>query len=102
MGEIYWGIYDRGADGLARLDGRERLDAAEAIEFDAGVELGAGHGWVEALRARASFPLHADLFPDARAVLRLASAAATAGAGEHAGSVRINYLRNRVAEKSGV
>ena len=100
MGEIYWGIYDRDEEGLARLCRQERLDAAGEIEFDAGIELGAGHGWVEALRSRAGFPLHADLFPDARALLRLAQDAARDGGGENAGSVRINYLRNRVAEKS--
>lgn len=100
MGEIYWGIFDRDDQGLARLSGRERLDAATAIEFAPGIDLGAGHGWVEALRPRAGFPLHADLFPDARALLRLAADAASNGHGEDAGSVRINYLRNRVAEKS--
>lgn len=100
MGEIYWGIYDRDDAGLARLSGRERLDPGAAIELDPGIDLGAGHGWVEDLRPRAAFPLHADLFPDARALLRLAADAARNGHGEEPGSVRINYLRNRVAEKS--
>ncbi len=100
MDEIYWAGYERDAAGLAQLRGSERLDRAEAIEIDAAIDFGAGHGWVEALRARVEFEVAPDLFPAAASLLRLAAAAARDGKGIEAAAVGINYLRNRVAEKS--
>jgi len=100
MGEIYWAQYERDEAGLARLRGRERLDRAEAIVIDAATDFGAGHGWVEDLRSRVEFEVAPALFPAASALLGLAAAAARGGAGVDAAAVGINYLRNRVAEKS--
>jgi tRNA threonylcarbamoyladenosine biosynthesis protein TsaB len=102
MQEIYWAVYERDDRGLARLRGSERLDPADAIEIEEGVDLGAGHGWTEDLRPMAEFPLHPELLPDSRALLVLAVAAACDGGGVDAGAITINYLRNRVAEKSRV
>jgi len=100
MGEIYWACYERDAAGLARLRGVERLDRAEAIEIDAATDFGAGHGWVDRLRAGADFEVVDDLFPAAASLLALAAAAARGGGGVEAAAIGINYLRNRVAEKS--
>ena len=100
MDEIYWAGYERGANGLARLRGRERLDRVEAIEIDAATDFGAGHGWTEALRGRAEFEVVPQLLPAAKSMLGLAAAAARAGGGVDAAAIGINYLRNRVAEKS--
>lgn len=100
MDEIYWAVYQRDDSGLARLCGRERLDRAEAIDIDDAVDGGVGHGWVEALRARANFEVSPRLLPDAKSLLGLAVAAALDGPGVAAGAVGINYLRNRVAEKA--
>jgi tRNA threonylcarbamoyladenosine biosynthesis protein TsaB len=101
MDEIYWALYERDAAGLARLCGRERLDRAADIEIDAAADFGIGHGWVDALRPRAVFELAPELLPDARSLARLAVPAARGGQGVDAAAVSINYLRNRVAEKSG-
>ncbi|MGD2171048.1 MAG: tRNA (adenosine(37)-N6)-threonylcarbamoyltransferase complex dimerization subunit type 1 TsaB [Gammaproteobacteria bacterium] len=100
MDEIYWAVYERDDSGLARLCGRERLDRAVEIQFDDAVDGGIGHGWVEALRARAGFEVSPRLFPDAKSLLGLAVPAARDGRGVDAGAVGINYLRNRVAEKA--
>ncbi len=100
MDEIYWASYRRDAAGLARLRGGERLDRVEAVEIDAATDFGAGHGWVEPLRARAEFEVAPGLFPAAASLLALAADAARNGAGVDAGAIGINYLRNRVAEKS--
>ena len=102
MQEIYWASYERDNSGCARLVGSERLSAADAIEIDSDIEYGAGHGWLEALRARAGFPVDIDLLPDARAMLRLARDAIDRGSIVDARRVSINYLRNRVAEKARV
>ena len=100
MEEIYWAAYERDAMGLARLRGCERLGPVEAIEIDAATDFGAGHGWIEALRARAGFEVVPTLFPAAASLLALAAAAAGDGGGVDAAAIDINYLRNRVAEKS--
>lgn len=100
MQEIYWALYQRDEQGLARLVGRERLTAVDAVEFDGSVDCGIGHGWLDELRAGASFDVDAELLPDARSLLQLAQSAAQAKQGVDAGAVRINYLRNRVAEKA--
>ena len=101
MDQIYWAVYVRN-ESLAVLQGKENLSPAQDMVIDADIDCGAGHGWVDSLRARASFPLDPGLLPDARAMLALARADALAGRGIAADRIRINYLRNRVAEKSGV
>ena len=100
MQEIYWALYQRDDKGLARLVGRERLTSVDAVELDDNVDLGIGHGWLDALRASASFAVDAELLPDARSLLRLAQSAVQANRGVDATAVGINYLRNRVAEKA--
>ena len=100
MQEIYWGSYRRDETGCACLRGNEQLGSAEQLEAEGRPESGAGHGWLEALRARADFPLDPDLLPDARAMLQLARREIDRGGHCAAGEIRINYLRNRVAEKA--
>jgi len=100
MQEIYWASYHRDATGRARLDGSERLGSANEIEIAANIECGGGHGWLDELRPRASFPVDDSLLPSAKALLKLASAAVEQNLAVDACNVRINYLRNQVAEKS--
>ena len=99
MQEIYWAIYQRDADGRARLVDQERLSDAANVVIDDGIDFGAGHGWTEALSPRAKFPLLPGLMPEARALLSLA--AAQADNAIDPGRIEINYLRNKVAEKAG-
>ena len=99
MGEIYWGVYRRDASGLVRLHGQEGLDTASALRIDAAIDFGIGHGWNEELGKRAGFELAPELLPDARHLLRLAADMAASGCGQTAGTVSLNYLRNRVADK---
>ncbi len=100
MDEIYWAVYRRGADGYAELDGEERLTAADALELAPAVESGAGHGWLAGLRAGRDWPIDHELLPDARALLKLARRAIALKQTSSASQVRMNYLRNRVAEKA--
>jgi tRNA threonylcarbamoyladenosine biosynthesis protein TsaB len=100
MQEIYWASYHRDANGRARLDGDERLGSVNQVEIAADIECGAGHGWLEELRTRASFPVDDSLLPNARALLKLATAAIEQNQGVDASHVSINYLRNQVAEKA--
>ncbi len=100
MQEIYWAQYLRDEAGLARLVGREQLSSVDSVELDAKIDYGIGHGWMEKLRVKAGFEVDATLLPDARSLLKLAHSTARLGQGVDAAAVGINYLRNRVAEKS--
>lgn len=101
MNEIYWAVYQRGANGLVSLRGEERLDPVEAVRADSEIDCGIGHGWSESMRAGAGFPVDAELLPDAAVMLPLARAAAEKGHTVAAERAEINYLRMRVAEKPG-
>lgn len=100
MREIYWAVYRRDEEGIARLRGREQLTAVERIEVDGEVDRGLGHGWIETLRDGLSIDVDFDMLPDARAMLKLAGAAVKTGDCVDASAVTINYLRNQVAEKA--
>jgi len=100
MQEIYWAIYCRDENGCASLSGSEQLSSAAHMRCDAAVECGAGHGWLEELRSIAAMPIDENLLPDARSLLNLAKQAVDQRLAVAAGDIRINYLRNRVAEKS--
>ena len=100
MQEIYWASYHRDVAGHARLTGSERLSSVNEIEIAANIECGGGHGWFDELRARVSFPVDDSLLPNARALLKLATAAIEQNLGVDASKVSINYLRNQVAEKA--
>ena len=100
MQELYWAVYHRAGDGCAELVGREQLSAASEVDIDAAIEFGGGHGWIEALRERAIFPVNADLLPDARSLLKLAQKAINQELAVDASRISINYLRNQVAKKA--
>lgn len=100
MQEIYWASYHRDVASHARLTGSERLSSVNEIEIAANIECGGGHGWFDELRARVSFPVDNSLLPNARALLKLATAAIEQNLGVDASKVSINYLRNQVAEKA--
>ena len=100
MQEIYWAVYGRDNSNCAQLMGVEQLSPLDRVEIDAMIEFGAGHGWVEALREKASFPVEEGLLPDARSLLKLANKAINQNLSVDARHININYLRNQVAEKS--
>ena len=100
MQELYWAVYHRGGEGCAELVGSERLSSLSEVVIDSTIEYGAGHGWLDALRDAARFPVNSGLLPDARSLLKLAKKAIDRGLVVDADRISINYLRNQVAEKS--
>jgi len=100
MQEIYWARYTRGDDGCAQLVGAERLGSAAQLLAEAPADSGVGHGWLEEMRAQVAQPIDAQMLPDARSLLRLAERAIGLNLACGAGEIKINYLRNRVAEKA--
>jgi tRNA threonylcarbamoyladenosine biosynthesis protein TsaB len=106
MGEVYWGVHQRGAFGLAELLGEESVLPAERVSFPEHAEgAGIGSGWgtygpvlAERLGGNARRIL-SDRFPRAAMIARLGADAFLKGlfvAPEQALPV---YLRDNVAKK---
>ena len=106
MSEVYWALYRRNGDGLANLQGQERLNRIDDVFVDSMPDRGAGHGWSVGYPAWKAWcddhptGIDADLLPDARALVKLARRAVAEGQTAAAADIRINYLRNEVADKS--
>ena len=101
MDEVYWAIYSRDRTGLARLQDTERLDPIAAVSIPPNIDCGAGHGWLPSLREGVTFPIAAELLPDAESMLMLARDMAESNRAVSADQASINYLRMQVAVKAG-
>jgi tRNA threonylcarbamoyladenosine biosynthesis protein TsaB len=113
MSEVYWASYERGPDGLARLEGEERVSKPGEVKLPPGwvTATAAGRGFVaygEALRAAVpSVPFtlnaHAHLpdpihyLPRATEIARLAVPSVRAGRLLNAEEALPVYLRDNVA-----
>lgn len=105
MEEIYWGCFERDAQGLAVATGEERVSTAGEVRFPAGTHwYGVGSGWrVPTLsdRARASglaaTHMYPALFPRAEEIVRLGAAVFQAGDAVAPEQALPVYLRDRVA-----
>jgi len=106
MQEVYWGAFERGADGLARAVLEEHVGAAAAVTVPSDWEgepiEGAGSGFVAypELGTRvtaAGGRLWEHLLPRAEEIARLAAAEVEAGRGLPAAQAIPVYLRDDVA-----
>ncbi len=103
MGEIYWGVYRRDSQGLARLEGLETVCKPVLPEMPAADWFGIGTGWgtySEALRAGVKGTLlSADgtALPRAEHALKLAIPVFESGQGIRSDELTPVYLRNKVA-----
>jgi tRNA threonylcarbamoyladenosine biosynthesis protein TsaB len=107
MGEAYWAVYERDDTGLALLKGKENLSKLGDVFLQAIPACGTGHGWTvgesiwrQTFLGEQEIRLDSALFPDSVALLKLAQQAIDNGDVVSADHVSINYLRNKVAEKS--
>ena len=105
MGEVYWGAFRAGEEGLAVPAGAERVCPPDAVEFPGpGPWVGAGPGWEAhggALRARTGGALarvEPGRLPWAGRVARLAAAALARGEAVPPEEALPVYLRSRVAD----
>ncbi|WP_295439137.1 tRNA (adenosine(37)-N6)-threonylcarbamoyltransferase complex dimerization subunit type 1 TsaB [uncultured Thiodictyon sp.] len=103
MGEVYWGAYEVGVDGLAAARGAELVSAPGAVPVPAGEGwCGVGPGWeryCELLTRRVGAGLaqvSSDGVCEARDIALLAAAQARAGQLVPAELARPVYLRDRV------
>lgn len=102
MSEVYWAIYTSD-NGFARLEGSERVDAIDNVKLNSDARYGAGHGWTvgrESWHIEPSVIVDETLLPDSVSLIKLAKQAIVENKTVPADAIHINYLRNKVAEKS--
>lgn len=107
MGEAYWAVYERDDSGLVVLKSCENLNKLDDVFVQDIPACGTGHGWIvgegiwrQKFLGEQKIMLDPALFPDSKALLKLAQQAIDNGDVVSADHVSINYLRNKVAEKS--
>jgi tRNA threonylcarbamoyladenosine biosynthesis protein TsaB len=104
MGEIFWGVYQRDAQGFARLLGEEAVTPAEAVIFPELPGVGLGTGWAvyqDVLQAKlAGWVTHIepDLLPRARAIASLGADGFAQGRAVAVEQAMPVYLRDKVAK----
>jgi tRNA threonylcarbamoyladenosine biosynthesis protein TsaB len=103
MGEIYWGTFTVGNDGLVVAAGEERVCKADSVEVPNAAEwFGVGTGWAtygEILSGKLGSRLRGlagDRFPRAQDVLKLATRELEAGRAVTAAEALPVYLRHPV------
>lgn len=108
MGEVYWGVFLVGPDGLVDAAGEERVCKADSVDVPKAVEcFGVGTGWTtyggilaEKLGDRLK-GFAGDRFPRARDVLKLAVREFDAGRAITAADALPVYLRHPVQGSTG-
>ena len=105
MGEIFWGVYQRNAQGFAELVGKEAVTLATEVEFPDLIGTGIGSGWgvyCEALSLRLAglvSTCQIDNLPRAEAVARLGAQGFKQGLAVAVELAMPVYLRDKVAKK---
>lgn len=105
MGEIFWGVYQRNAEGYAVLIGEEAVTPAEHIIFPELPGVGVGSGWgvyhqqllacLEGLVA----DYHNDFLPRAASIAKLGAWGFSLGQTVDVDQAMPVYLRDKVAKK---
>ncbi|MFU8787991.1 MAG: tRNA (adenosine(37)-N6)-threonylcarbamoyltransferase complex dimerization subunit type 1 TsaB [Methylobacter sp.] len=104
MGEIFWGVYRRDAQGYAELIGDEAVTPADAVEFPDLQGTGLGSGWGvyhQQLTTRLTGLVghyHTEMLPRAGAVARLGARGFGLGLAVPVEQAMPVYLRDKVAK----
>ena len=105
MGEIFWGVYRRDAQGFAELIGKESVTPANEVEFPDSTGVGVGSGWgvyrqelMTRLAGRVSY-CEIDNLPRAGAIARLGVRGFEQGLAVTVEQAMPVYLRDKVAKK---
>jgi len=105
MGEIFWGVYQRNAEGYAELIGEEAVTPAENIVFPELSGVGVGSGWGvyhQQLLARLDglvTDYHSDALPRAASIAKLGAWGFSHGQAIDVDQAMPVYLRDKVAKK---
>ncbi|XOZ33753.1 tRNA (adenosine(37)-N6)-threonylcarbamoyltransferase complex dimerization subunit type 1 TsaB [Halomonadaceae bacterium KBTZ08] len=108
MGELYWAIYEGGADGAMNAVMPDSLVAPSGVALPVGAEayVGIGDGWLlrdaipEAVLARLE-AVRTEVVPEATAIARLGAVLLQQGEWVEAEAVQPVYLRDDVAWQTG-
>lgn len=105
MGEIFWGVYQRDAQGFSELLGEEVASCAERIEFPNVCGIGVGSGWAvyqqqlnSRLHGRVERYVVDDVLPRAGAIVRLGAHHYQLGLAVPVEQAMPVYLRDKVAK----
>lgn len=105
MGEVYWGLYQRGEDDCMQIMGQERVCPPTDVDLpDSDNWYGAGSGWAtyaDQLEKKFGHRLVAidkDTYPSADGILTLALAVFKEGRTVSANDALPVYLRNKVTQ----
>ncbi len=105
MGEIYWGVYQRGEQGFAELIGNETVTPADLIEFPDLNGAGIGSAWgvyqhelMQRLSGKVNY-FESDYFPRAGAIACLGVHGFELGLAVDVEQAMPVYLRDKVAKK---
>jgi tRNA threonylcarbamoyladenosine biosynthesis protein TsaB len=105
MGEIFWGVYRRDAQGFAELIGKESVTPATEVEFPDLTGMGVGSGWgvyrqelMTRLAGRVSY-CETENLPRAGAIARLGVRGFEQGLAVAVEQAMPVYLRDKVAKK---
>jgi len=106
MGEVYWGVYRRNAEGFAVVEGAEAIVDADQAQFpDEAVGVGIGSGWqayADVLTKRLGsrvVRIEGERYPSAGSVARLGAEGLRKGLAVCAEMALPVYLRDTVARK---
>ncbi len=107
MGELYWGQYQRKADGDWQVVGAEQVIAPEALvesmQTESGIWLTAGTGWEAYAETLSKLPVEMQqgtvLYPDSQDMVQLAKFALARGEAVVAEEASPVYLRDTVTWK---
>ncbi len=105
MGEIYWGVYRRTAQGFAELIGKETVARADQVECSGLTGVGVGSGWAvyrhELMNRLEGLVEHcvSEVLPRAGAIARLAEWGFKQGLAVTVDQAMPVYLRDKVAKK---
>lgn len=104
IGEIFWGVYQRNADGFVELIGKEAVLPVSEIEFPHQAAIGIGSGWRvyhdELLARTQGFVsnIESDVLPQSSAIAELGVYGFQRGLGVAAEFAQPVYLRDKVAQ----
>jgi len=105
MGEIFWGVYQRNAEGYAELLGEEAVTPAENIIFPELPGVGVGSGWgvyhQQLLTCLEGLVInyHSDFLPRAASIAKLGAWGSIQGQAVDVDQAMPVYLRDKVAKK---
>lgn len=104
IGEIFWGVYQKNADGFMELVGKEAVLPVSQIEFPHKNALGIGSGWqvykqeLTQQTLNLVSEIHSDVLPRASEIAKLGVYAFQRGLIVLAENAQPVYLRDKVAQ----